>query len=156
MTRFFERLGRYFLIFEVLVDYGVKVFWHKFLGGRKPFISPVELREILEDLGGGFLKFGQMAAVRPDYFPREYSRELLRLLDQVPEIDPEYVDKIFLSEYGKKPEKVFAKFERASISAASFGQVHRAWLESGEKVAVKIQRPFMAENFALDARFISF
>lgn len=161
MQRIFPRLSRYFIVLDVLFKYGYKVLRHYFFGGKKPFISPEELRKILEELGGSFLKFGQMVAVRPDYFPREYSKELLKLLDEVPGIDPEYLDEIFLGEYGKKPEEIFSGFSRQPISAASFGQVHVGWLqrpgkEDPEKVAIKIQRPFVAENFALDAKFFSF
>lgn len=130
-------------------------------GGKKPIFSPKRLRKILEELGGSFLKFGQMVAVRPDYFPREYSTELLKLLDRVPEINPEYLDKIFISQYGKKPEEVFYDFSRKALSAASFGQVHEGYVKNSktgemEKVAIKVQRPFVAENFSLDAKFFSF
>lgn len=156
MSRFLERVGRYFLVLEVLVDYGFKVLRQKLFGGSVPFISPKELREILEELGGSFLKFGQLASVRPDYFPEEYCRELLGLLDDVSPIEPQLLDGIFIKEYGKRPEEVFSKFERKPLSAASFGQVHAAWLADGEKVAIKVQRPFVAEDFSMDARFFSF
>src|SRR3989339_757293 len=76
------------------------------------------------------------------------------------------LDGIFIKEYGKRPEEVFSKFERKPLSAASFGQVHAAWLAEGEpaspdasqgrKVALKVQRPFVAEDFSMDARFFSF
>ncbi|HBT81617.1 hypothetical protein A2757_02645 [Candidatus Giovannonibacteria bacterium RIFCSPHIGHO2_01_FULL_48_47] len=166
MSRFLQRAGRYFLVFEVIVDYAFKILRQKIFGGAKPFISPKDLRGILEELGGSFLKFGQLASVRPDYFPEEYCRELLGLLDDVSPIEPQLLDGIFIKEYGKRPEEVFSKFERKPLSAASFGQVHAAWLAEGEpaspdasqgrKVALKVQRPFVAEDFSMDARFFSF
>ena len=156
MVQLLRTAGRYFIVFEVLVDWVLKTFRQKIFGGTSAFISPQELREVLEDLGGSFLKFGQLAAVRPDYFPEEYCRELLGLLDEVPPIRPELLNGIFLKEYGRLPEEVFQKFERVSLASASFGQVHEAWLKEGERVAVKVQRPFVAEDFASDARFFSF
>src|SRR3989344_3522274 len=156
MVQLLRTAGRYFIVFEVLVDWVLKTFRQKIFGGGDAFISPQELREVLEDLGGSFLKFGQLAAVRPDYFPEEYCRELLGLLDEVPPIRPELLNGIFLKEYGRLPEEVFQKFERVSLASASFGQVHEAWLKEGERVAVKVQRPFVAEDFASDARFFSF
>lgn len=156
MSRFLQRVGRYFLVFEVIIDYAFKILRQRIFGGVKPFISPKDLREILEELGGSFLKFGQLASVRPDYFPEEYCRELLGLLDDVSPIEPQLLDGIFIKEYGKRPEEVFSKFERKPLSAASFGQVHAAWLADGEKVAIKVQRPFVAEDFSMDARFFSF
>lgn len=156
MIRVLRTVGRYFIILEVLLDWGLKVLRSKFFGGSVVFISPQELREVLEDLGGSFLKFGQLAAVRPDYFPEEYCRELLGLLDEVGPIEPEYLDSIFLKEYGRRPEEVFKKFERVPFAAASLGQVHEAILNEGERVAVKVQRPFVAEDFVSDARFFTF
>ena len=174
MVRLLRTAGRYFIVFEVLVDWVLKTFRQKIFGGMSAFISPQELREVLEDLGGSFLKFGQLAAMRPDYFPEEYCRELLGLLDEVPPIRPELLNGIFLKEYGRLPEEVFQKFERVPLASASFGQVHEAWLkegpasparlaeskrdgsQGGERVAVKVQRPFVAEDFASDARFFSF
>ncbi|MDP3762527.1 MAG: AarF/UbiB family protein [bacterium] len=156
MVRLLRTTGRYFIVFEVLVDWVLKIFRQKIFGGGAAFISPQELREVLEDLGGSFLKFGQLAAMRPDYFPEEYCRELLGLLDEVPPIRPELLNGIFLKEYGRFPEEVFQKFERTPLASASFGQVHEAWLKEGERVAVKVQRPFVAEDFASDARFFSF
>ncbi|MBI2610073.1 AarF/ABC1/UbiB kinase family protein [Candidatus Giovannonibacteria bacterium] len=156
MRRIFRALERYFIIFEVGIDHGLKLLKHKFLGGEMNYISPAELRKILEELGGSFLKFGQLAAVRPDYFPEEYCRELLGLLDEVPPIDDSLLEGIFLDEFGKKPEEIFREFNRIPIAAASFGQVHEAYLPEGERVAVKIQRPFVAEDFYADARFFSF
>ncbi len=154
--QFFRTIRRYFIILGVFLDYAFKVLKQKIFGGQIAFISPKELRQTLEDLGGSFLKFGQLASVRPDYFPEEYCRELLGLLDEVPPIEPQLLDGIFLKEYGRRPEEVFKKFERIPLAAASFGQVHEAWLKEGERVAVKIQRPFVAEDFSYDARFFSF
>ena len=102
MSRFLQRAGRYFLVFEVIVDYAFKILRQKIFGGAKPFISPKDLRGILEELGGSFLKFGQLASVRPDYFPEEYCRELLGLLDDVSPIEPQLLDGIFIKEYDKR------------------------------------------------------
>ncbi|MDP3785217.1 MAG: AarF/UbiB family protein [bacterium] len=156
MARFFRTIRRYIIVFEVVIDYGFEFLREKFFGGTPAFISPQELRQVLEELGGSFLKFGQLASVRPDFFPEAYCQEFLGLLDEVPPIDPALLDEIFLKEYGKRPEEIFKKFERAPLASASFGQVHEAWLPEGERVAVKIQRPFAAEDFASDARFFSF
>src|SRR3989338_7127501 len=117
MARFLRTLGRYFIIFEVLLDHFFEYLKYRIFGGTPAFISPRDLRVILEDLGGSFLKFGQLAAVRPDYFPEEYRRELLGLLDDVPPIEPWLLDNIFLGEYGKRPEEVFQKFNREPFAA---------------------------------------
>lgn len=145
MAKAFRAIGRYYTIFQAVAKYSFGT-----------VISPGELRETLEKLGGSFLKFGQLASVRPDYFPEEYCRELFKLLDSVEPIEPALLDGIFLKEYGQRPESVFAKFERRPLAAASFGQVHEAWLAGGERLAVKVQRPFVAEDFFYDARLFRF
>ena len=107
MVRFFRTLKRYLIVFEVVVDYGLEFLKEKIFGGTPAFISPQELRQVLEELGGSFLKFGQLASVRPDFFPEAYCKELLGLLDEVPPIDPALLDGVFLKEYGKGPEEIF-------------------------------------------------
>ena len=44
-------------------------------------------------------------------------------------------------ELGLELEQLFLEFEETPIAAASIGQVHRAVLPNGERVAVKVQRP---------------
>ncbi|MEK7085315.1 MAG: AarF/UbiB family protein [Patescibacteria group bacterium] len=147
---------RYAVVLRVFFSYGFLFLRRAFFGKGTYAVSPQALRETLEALGGSFLKFGQLAAVRPDFFPEEYCREFLKLLDEVPPIAPHFVDEIFLQEFGRMPEEIFASFNRTPFAAASFGQVHEAYSAEGEKIAVKIQRPFAAEEFSADARFFSF
>jgi predicted unusual protein kinase regulating ubiquinone biosynthesis (AarF/ABC1/UbiB family) len=56
------------------------------------------------------------------------------------------------NELGDDPENLFASFEKRAFAAASFGQVHRARLKSGEEVAVKIQYPGIARTIREDFR----
>jgi predicted unusual protein kinase regulating ubiquinone biosynthesis (AarF/ABC1/UbiB family) len=55
-------------------------------------------------------------------------------------------------ELGKDPADLFASFEKEPFAAASIGQVHRATLKSGQRVAVKIQYPGIARAMAADVR----
>lgn len=110
----------------------------KIKGDIKP---EVRLRRILEKLGPTFIKFGQVLSVRPDLIPKEYLKELEKLQDSVPSFPFSDVRKIVETEFGKKLEHIFHEFDRNPIASASISQVHRATLKTGEKVAVKIQRP---------------
>lgn len=110
---------------------------------------PVRLRLALERLGGAWIKLGQMLAMRLDILPAAYCDELFKLLDRVEPFAYDRVRDIIARELGDVPEVIFESFEPESFAAASIGQVHRATLPSGERVAVKVQRPGIAE--ALDA-----
>ena len=57
-----------------------------------------------------------------------------------------------IDELGGDPEEMFEQFETEAIAAASLGQVHRARLKSGERVALKIQYPGIARTIRADMR----
>jgi predicted unusual protein kinase regulating ubiquinone biosynthesis (AarF/ABC1/UbiB family) len=53
----------------------------------------------------------------------------------------EKVRKVLVEEYDEPYEELFAEIETEAFAAASIGQVHRARLPDGRRVAVKIQYP---------------
>ena len=77
--------------------------------------GPDRLRTILEELGGTFIKFGQMLALQPDVLPFAYCNALFDLLDRVAPFDSEQIDKVFHKELGRTPEQVFDDFSRSPI-----------------------------------------
>lgn len=116
--------------------------------------GPDRLRLALEDLGGSFIKFGQMLALQPDILSLEYCNGLFDLLDRITPFDYSEVEQIFLAETGKTPVEIFDSFAPEPIATASIGQVHVAYL--GErKVAVKVQRPSVETDFAGDIRLMA-
>jgi ubiquinone biosynthesis protein len=115
---------------------------------RRP--GPVRMRLALESLGGAWVKLGQMLALRYDLLPPAYCDELFRLLNQVGPFAYEDVRQIVRQELGAEPEAVFRTFEKESFAAASIGQVHRATLHNGDRVAVKVQRPGIRQTLQAD------
>ncbi|MCS7462316.1 AarF/ABC1/UbiB kinase family protein [Paenibacillus doosanensis] len=99
------------------------------------------VRMSLEELGPTFIKIGQIASTRPDLIPADIIAELIKLQDQVPPFPFEQAREVLENEFGDPLDKLFAEFAETPMAAASIGQVHLARLHSGEKVAVKIQRP---------------
>src|SRR6266571_4053121 len=99
---------------------------------------------------GLLIKLGQLIGARPDIFPPEYVAELSRLHDRVPPRPYSEIAPLLERELGRPPEAVFAQFEPAPMAAASLAQVHRARLQSGEEVAVKIQYPDIVEIVQAD------
>lgn len=112
------------------------------------------IRLVLQELGPTFVKLGQIASTRPDLLPEEIIRELEKLQDQVPPFSFEEVRNIVQQELGDDLNKIFRQFADVPLAAASIGQVHQAILHSGEKVAVKIQRPNIANVIETDLEIL--
>lgn len=116
--------------------------------------GPQRLRVMLEDIGGTFIKFGQMLALQPDIISLEYCNALFNLLDRVTPFPITEVERIFVEELGATPSEVFDAFDEQPLATASIGQVHVGYLD-GRKVAVKVQRPNVGRDFAGDIRLMS-
>jgi len=99
------------------------------------------LREVLDELGPTFVKFGQLLSTRPDVVPPDIVVELRGLQDDVRPFPFEQAERVIEEELGNTLERLFTEFEPAPVAAASIGQVHRATLPNGRRVAVKVQRP---------------
>ncbi|NEO79809.1 AarF/UbiB family protein [Moorena sp. SIO4G3] len=114
-----------------------------------------ELRQIFEDLGGFWVKTGQLLALRNDILPDEICDQLIRLQYEAIGFPMAMVRSTIESELGAPMEKIFQDFDETPLAAASIGQVHRATLRSKRKpVVVKIQRPNLAEAFKRDLDLI--
>jgi ubiquinone biosynthesis protein len=122
--------------------------------GVRPLGGPERLRVTLEDMGGTFIKFGQMLALQPDIISLEYCNALFNLLDRVTPFPSAEVERIFVEELGARPSELFDSFEQQPLATASIGQVHVGHL-GGRKVAVKVQRPNVEVDFAGDIRLMS-
>jgi ubiquinone biosynthesis protein len=109
------------------------------------------LRQTLEDSGGMFVKFGQIASTRGDLLAPPVIAALSELRSSVRPIPADEVRPLIEDELDQRVEEVFASFEWEPLAAASIGQTHRAILFSGERVVVKVQRPGMSELLRRDA-----
>jgi ubiquinone biosynthesis protein len=99
------------------------------------------LRLMFDELGPTFVKFGQLLSTRPDVVPPDIVFELQALQDQVTQFPYEDVERVMREELGLGVDQLFLEFEQEPVAAASIGQVHRAVLPNGRRVAVKVQRP---------------
>jgi ubiquinone biosynthesis protein len=99
------------------------------------------LREMLDELGPTFVKFGQLLSTRPDVIPPDIVAELRSLQDDVTPIAFAEVRRVIEEDIELTIEQAFLSFDEEPIAAASIGQVHRAILPTGAAVAVKVQRP---------------
>src|SRR4051794_5258403 len=99
------------------------------------------LREMLDELGPTFVKFGQLLSTRPDIVPPDIIQELQALQDDVRPFPYEDVERVIREDLELSVEQLFTEFDETPVAAASIGQVHRATLPNGHRVAVKVQRP---------------
>ncbi|XP_026399225.1 protein ACTIVITY OF BC1 COMPLEX KINASE 1, chloroplastic-like [Papaver somniferum] len=138
-----------------LIGRGVEIVWKlgiywsallsDFLIGRDQEVVPFrarQLRNLLCDLGPSFIKAGQVLANRPDIIREDYMNELCILQDDVPSFPNQVAFTIIEEELGQPLEAVFSKISSRTVAAASLGQVYRATIrDTGEEVAIKVQRP---------------
>ncbi|HEY9405738.1 MAG TPA: AarF/ABC1/UbiB kinase family protein, partial [Pyrinomonadaceae bacterium] len=110
----------------------------------------VWLKTRLIKLGPTFIKIGQSLGTRGDLLPLAYVKELSLLQDQVPPFPTTEAYARIESELGRTLQEAYAEIDAAPVAAASLGQVYRARLHTGEEVAVKVQRPALAETVSLD------
>ena len=119
---------------------------HKFLRG----FSPEEFRAMLEDLGPSFVKIGQTLSTRSEILPKAFCDELEKLQTACEPLPFDEMLAALDAQFGSLREQIFVTIDPTPLGSASLAQVHRAVLESGEIVAVKIQRPGVKETMALD------
>ncbi|MBD3638743.1 MAG: AarF/ABC1/UbiB kinase family protein [Crocinitomicaceae bacterium] len=110
------------------------------------------MRKVCEELGPTFVKFGQILSNRPDLIPMDLLLEFEKLQDNVPPMPERQAKLVVEGELKDSVDRLFAWFEPTPFASASMAQVHKATLHSGEKVALKIQRPGIYEMITEDIK----
>lgn len=107
-------------------------------------------RSALEELGPTFAKLGQILSTRPDLLPPAFVDELATLQDRVPPLTEAEVVAVMEQELKVPWEDVFESIDPEPMAAGTIAQVHRATLEGGERVVVKVQRPTAEQDILQD------
>ncbi|HEX5070517.1 MAG TPA: AarF/UbiB family protein [Vicinamibacterales bacterium] len=145
-------LGRALRILRVLVKTSVRELRGRFGADAEAVMRARarRVRDALQELGPTFGKLGQVLSTRRDLLPAEFIDELASLQDRVTPLTEQEVVAAMERELGVPWEDVFASIDPTPLAAGTIGQVHRATLESGERVVVKVQRPTAERDIALD------
>lgn len=97
------------------------------------------VKKAILELGGLFIKIGQMLSVMSNFLPEAFQRPLEALQDRLPPKPFAEVQQRLKEELGQEPEALFSRFEPIPMATASIGQAHRASLLDGTEVVVKVQ-----------------
>ncbi len=128
--------------------------WHD-PGDKLRMSAATRVRRAMEELGPTFVKLGQVMATRVDLLPPEWIAELSELQNAVPALPFAQVRAQLVADLGAEPEAVFARLDEQPLAAASLAQTHRAWLEDGRAVVLKIRRPGIGETIDADLRLLA-
>lgn len=128
----------------------------------KPFLNrdliqapfPVQLRRRLEMLGPTYIKFGQILSLREDILPPPITNELKNLLDRLPVVTFERYKELVELELKRPLDSMLAWIDPIPIGSASIAQIHRARLQTGEAVVLKVIKPGIRETIQRDSKLL--
>ena len=157
IARFFRNVFRLIAIFFIILKHIVKNWmyntWMRRIfdpKGKRLTTRAEQLRQTIEELGPTFVKFGQIVADRPDLASDHLREELKKLQSNARPMDDGEAISLIEMELGHPIEEVFLTLEKKHIASASIAQVYSGVLRTGERVAIKIQRPNIKHKIEID------
>jgi ubiquinone biosynthesis protein len=139
----------HFVAARIVIGYLLLMRFRKLLGeeryarrmGRAHMRHAKRVRKTIVRLGGLFIKVGQMLSSMGQLLPEEYGLHLEELQDKAPQTAFPKISARIQAELGDIPQRLFLQFDTDPVASASIAQVHKAQLQSGEWVAVKVKHP---------------
>ncbi|KAL1964216.1 hypothetical protein VTN77DRAFT_7174 [Rasamsonia byssochlamydoides] len=111
----------------------------------------------LSRMRGAALKLGQMMSLQDSkMLPEPIATVLQRVQDRADYMPASQRDKVLSENLGPNWRDLFESFDEIPMAAASIGQVHGAVLKkNGQRVAVKVQYPGVADSIDSDLNNLS-
>lgn len=137
----------------LLVIYAVKIFEINYPLEKlkeKNIRNAKRYKKTATKLRGGLIKVAQFLTTQKDIIPPEIIKELEVLQDKVEPVNIKTVKNTIEEELFDKAENIFVDFEDDCVASASFGQVHKAKLKTGEIVAIKVQHKCIEKTLKID------
>lgn len=140
-------------IANVLERAGQILHWSE--GAASLRLEPAQrMRLAFEELGPTFIKFGQVLATRVDLLPPHWIAEFEKLHSEVPAVRFEELLPELERALGRSPFELFRDLETVAHGSASIAQVHRARLNDGTPVVLKVRRPGIRVKIDADLRIL--
>ena len=118
-------------------------------------IDVSNLRLAMEELGPAFVKLGQILCTRPDLVGIEMAEDLKKLRDNTPTTPFDQMKEVIEGTLGRPLDEMYSEFDEKPLGSASIGQVYKATLkETGENVAVKVQKPGIYDVIVADVKIM--
>ncbi|MCX6081926.1 MAG: AarF/ABC1/UbiB kinase family protein [Chloroflexi bacterium] len=143
-------LRRFLDWLDLLLYYYLRVGWDALLRRDSPTRRATRLRQGFEYKGGTFIKLGVHLSMRVDLMPWYFSNELSGMVDHMPPYDISLALEALERCFKKPITAVFAQFDPVPIISTCTSCTYQGLLHSGEKVAVKVRRPGVGEQFMAD------
>lgn len=122
--------------------------------GTETLPRPVRLRMVLEELGPTFVKIGQILSTRPDLIPPEWANEFRKLQDNCQQVPFADIYNVLTLEFPGRLDQIFTSIDETPLAAASIAQVHRAIMQDGTGVVIKVLRPGARELIEEDMALV--
>lgn len=116
--------------------------------------SPERVRRALEDMGPTFVKLGQILSTRVDLFAPDWIAEFEKLQDHASQVPFDEIRAQLTTDLAADPDSVFADLDPVPLAAGSIAQVHRARLQDGTAVVLKVRRPGIEAVIDADLRLL--
>jgi ubiquinone biosynthesis protein len=130
-----------------LMRWALEALWFRSKGNVWRAEYARRVRNLFEDLGGLWIKVGQLMSLRIDVFSAELCQELSLLQDRANGFPFEFARRTVEDSLKAPISQCFDEFEEVPFAAASFSQIHRAHLRHEDVwVAVKVQRPHLVQT----------
>lgn len=121
---------------------------------RDLLLTPSNARKAADQLSrmrGAAMKLGQMISLEPgEFLPPELQVIFSQLQSSAHFMPPGQLSACLSGAWGPDWRRHFSQFDMTPIAAASIGQVHKAVLASGRRVAVKVQYPGVSQSIDSD------
>lgn len=151
-NRFSARAARYARVGANMGGVAARLAGQRLFGADGRITNAAALTQALGGLKGPMMKVAQMMATIPDLLPAEYADELQKLQSDAPPMGAAFVKRRMQAELGPEWQERFESFDLRPAAAASLGQVHRAVVPGGTRVACKLQYPDMQSAVEADLR----